>query len=80
MAEKKTLSKVETYALLAGREKIAIAEAEMRALIDDVAAAHGVNAKKDGDRWQFTPDFSAMVLAPPAPKPGSENNPGKKNR
>lgn len=68
MAETKTLSKVETFALRAARERAVLADAEFRAIIDEVAAAHGIDAKGEGNDWQFSPDFLRIVYAP-APKP-----------
>lgn len=68
MPEKKTLSRVETFALRASREKLAAAEVELRGLIDEIAAAHGIDVKADGQNWQFAPDFSHMIYVP-APKP-----------
>lgn len=68
MPEMKTLSKVETFALRSAREKAAAADAEFRGLIDEVAVAHGIDVKADGQNWQFAPDFSHVIYVP-APKP-----------
>lgn len=68
MPETKTLSRVEGFALRAAREKAAAAHAEFLGLIDEIAAAHGIDVKADGQNWQFAPDFSHMIYVP-APKP-----------
>lgn len=63
MPETKTLSKVERFALVAARDKAQEANALFNDLIGEVAAAHGVD-QADGQDWQFTRDFSAMIYAP----------------
>lgn len=68
MSERKTLSKVERFALQSAREKAIAAHAEFLGLIDEIAAAHGIDVKADGQNWQFAPDFSHMIYVP-APKP-----------
>lgn len=68
MSEKKTLSKVERFALQSAREKAIIAQNEFQVIIEEVASAHGIDVKADGQNWQFAPDFSHMIYVP-APKP-----------
>jgi hypothetical protein len=63
MPETKTLSKVEQFALVAAREKAQEAGATFNDLIQDVAAAHGVD-QAAGPDWQFNRNFSAMIYVP----------------
>jgi hypothetical protein len=66
MSEKKTLSKVERFALAAAREKVTSAQGEFNQLIEEVAEAHGIS-KEDGPNWRFSPDFSTVTFFPPKP-------------
>lgn len=68
MSEKKTLSKVERYALVAAREKVVSAQGEYNQLIEEVAEAHDIS-KEDGPNWRFSADFSTVTYFPPKPKP-----------
>jgi hypothetical protein len=82
MAEKKTLSKVETYALLAAREKLSRAEAEFGAMIESVAEAHGIDPKKNGRDWQYDQGFTTITFKPvpkePTPEPDDVKKKAKK--
>ncbi len=76
MAETKTLSRVEAFALRAARERAAAADTEFRSLIEEVGSAHGIDSKKDGNDWTFSPDFTVLTYTPrpkaPEAKPSAE--------
>ena len=51
--EKKTLSRLETFALTKGREAVAAASSEIDQIIKDVADAHGKTAAQVIIRWHL---------------------------
>jgi len=55
-------------------------DAEFRGLVEEVAAAHGVDSKKDGGDWQFAQDFSKMIFVPAPAKPKEPDKPAEEKK
>jgi hypothetical protein len=61
--EKKTLSRLETFALVKAREVAAIANENFNQLIKDVVDAHDI-PEADRVNWQFSMDFTRLEYHP----------------
>jgi predicted DNA binding CopG/RHH family protein len=65
--EKKTLSRLETFALSRAREAVAFVNENFNQLIKDVVDAHGI-PEADRASWQFSMDFTRIEHRPKAAK------------